>query len=757
MPLRKPFLYTFAIALGILAATGVLAWTGPSASAPSNNASAPLNVSNVGQVKVGGLQLNTGGAATGLIVGGAAQLNGAITGTYGLTPSYTAWSTYGTGAGGAAIYNDSGTYKTLMIVGNNSAGGARNVGIWDNLNVNGAITANGVAVCLQNGTNCPGNSAPSQWTTNGSSIYYNGAQVEAINPQNINYGVNFRASSSGTGNSDGVHIAFNKYNVKAWTVGILNGGGVGTFSINEDGDITGFGTPRLTIANGGNVGIGTASPTDGKLQVAGGTIAASFSRDGQGSCCSGSGSTLALSETTNSTGKVAGIQFHDAGVSEGYFQLANGGQRRFQIGDNQGVTTGLEMSGPLYVDSTGYSYVNGNLGIGSAQLGTNGDLYMPWAGKWLSTYLSGLSGAYVPNQHVDTTSWPTFGGLSVSASSVNNWISVIHNTGSGGYGMYIQPGSDNTMTLGLLNTAGSAWTDYFQGNGNTYLSQSGGGTYIGGSVQAPIFYDSGNTGYYVQPSATSNINTLNMNGPIAFTGNRIYLWSNGDTNHYIEMNNNILGNVMRLHELGSIFLDTPKVGIGTASPTQALDVNGYVAVRSTNGEGGTIELQGNNGVNMWLENDNGGFRLINSPWNAGIFNVDQSGNVSANGSMTASAFYYNSDERLKKNIVSIASSTALADILALNPVTFNWIDPAQPTTTQLGFIAQQVEKIVPEIVSTNASTTMKAVDYARVTPLLVGAVQQQQAQIDAQNSKIDTQQKEIDALAAEVAALKATR
>jgi hypothetical protein len=139
------------------------------------------------------------------------------------------------------------------------------------------------------------------------------------------------------------------------------------------------------------------------------------------------------------------------------------------------------------------------------------------------------------------------------------------------------------------------------------------------------------------------------------------------------------------------------------------------------------------------------------------YGVDSNCTGNFGNSVTATAFYYSSDQRLKKNIAAIASSTALQDILALQPVTFNWIDPTQPTTTQLGFIAQQVEKIVPELVTTNASTTMKAVDYARVTPLLVGAVQQQQAQIDAQNRKIDDQQKEIDELSAEVAALKSAR
>ena len=56
-------------------------------------------------------------------------------------PSYAAWNAYGVGDGGAAIYNDNGTYKKLMVVGNSSAGGSREVGIWDNLTVNGKVTA----------------------------------------------------------------------------------------------------------------------------------------------------------------------------------------------------------------------------------------------------------------------------------------------------------------------------------------------------------------------------------------------------------------------------------------------------------------------------------------------------------------------------------------------------------------------------------------------------------------------------------------
>ena len=48
---------------------------------------------------------------------------------------------------------------------------------------------------------------------------------------------------------------------------------------------------------------------------------------------------------------------------------------------------------------------------------------------------------------------------------------------------------------------------------------------------------------------------------------------------------------------------------------------------------------------------------------------------------------------------------------------------------QIGFSAQEVEKLFPEIVVTDA-TGYKSVDYGRITPILVEAVKEQQQQID---------------------------
>lgn len=98
-----------------------------------------------------GMYANQGSASYAAYINGngtasntAVLINGGgINGNYGLTPGYQNWAAWGTGAGGAAIYNDAGGYRTLMLVGNNSAGGVRQVSVWDQLNVNGDTYHNG--------------------------------------------------------------------------------------------------------------------------------------------------------------------------------------------------------------------------------------------------------------------------------------------------------------------------------------------------------------------------------------------------------------------------------------------------------------------------------------------------------------------------------------------------------------------------------------------------------------------------------------
>ncbi|CAJ4320071.1 type IV prepilin [Burkholderia pseudomallei] len=65
--------------------------------------------------------------------------------------------------------------------------------------------------------------------------------------------------------------------------------------------------------------------------------------------------------------------------------------------------------------------------------------------------------------------------------------------------------------------------------------------------------------------------------------------------------------------------------------------NGKVISFNQVPEGGVLGLVGANGQAIYLESLNGTFRLVNSPWNAQLFSVDQGGNVVANGSITTNS------------------------------------------------------------------------------------------------------------------------
>ena len=91
--------------------------------------------------------------------------------------------------------------------------------------------------------------------------------------------------------------------------------------------------------------------------------------------------------------------------------------------------------------------------------------------------------------------------------------------------------------------------------------------------------------------------------------------------------------------------------------------------------------------------------------------------------MTAS-----SDVRLKENFESIPNALEL--VSQLNGTYYTWKkDAGADKPRKLGFIAQEIEKVIPELVKTD-SEGMKSVDYIGVVPVLVEALKHQQKQID---------------------------
>lgn len=103
--------------------------------------------------------------------------------------------------------------------------------------------------------------------------------------------------------------------------------------------------------------------------------------------------------------------------------------------------------------------------------------------------------------------------------------------------------------------------------------------------------------------------------------------------------------------------------------------------------------------------------------------------VQSNLSVTGT-FYETSDERVKENVVTIDS--ALDKVSNLRGVTYNKIGEIE---TQIGVIAQEVEKVIPEVVKTDEDG-MKSVAYANMVGLLIEAIKDLKSEIDDIKSKL---------------------
>jgi hypothetical protein len=106
------------------------------------------------------------------------------------------------------------------------------------------------------------------------------------------------------------------------------------------------------------------------------------------------------------------------------------------------------------------------------------------------------------------------------------------------------------------------------------------------------------------------------------------------------------------------------------------------------------------------------------------------GAITATGDITA---FFTSDETLKTNIENIENP--MEKIAQLNGVSYNWTDEAQAKydhlngDKEIGVIAQQVEKVLPEMVGTRDDGT-KAVRYERMCALLIECVKDLQSQVN---------------------------
>lgn len=208
------------------------------------------------------------------------------------------------------------------------------------------------------------------------------------------------------------------------------------------------------------------------------------------------------------------------------------------------------------------------------------------------------------------------------------------------------------------------------------------------------------------------------------------------------------------------------VGINTNTPANALEVVGTISGNSvtSNGISGTSGSAIASGV--YGDNTFSGYGVAGrtsgigsaiygdntSPTGfAGYFNgnVRVIGNLCATGTIGAC-----SDARFKTDVEQLSHS--LDNILKMRGVAYHWKRNEFPErrfdeNLHVGFIAQEVEQIYPEMVITERDG-YKSVDYARLTPVLVEAIKEQQATIRTMTERIEKVEATLNKLAQSVPA-----
>ena len=154
----------------------------------------------------------------------------------------------------------------------------------------------------------------------------------------------------------------------------------------------------------------------------------------------------------------------------------------------------------------------------------------------------------------------------------------------------------------------------------------------------------------------------------------------------------------------AVYYPTWNVGIATTAPSYTLDVVWII------------------GAGQFIDKDNATYFL--DPSSTSYIN-----NLTAS-TVTATAFNYSSDKRLKKDITPLNDS--LPKILSLSGYSYRWKSDSRK---DIGVIAQEVETVFPELVYTNESG-IKSVEYGNLVAPLIESIKTQQSQIDELKAEI---------------------
>ena len=309
---------------------------------------------------------------------------------------------------------------------------------------------------------------------------------------------------------------------------------------------------------------------------------------------------------------------------------------------------------------------------------------------------------------------------------------------------------------GLNNTTSSknaffgGWSGYANtiGENNTFIGFQAGQTHTTGNFNTIV----GAGADFSNISPPGNYNTMLGYGISIASGvsNATAIGANAVAG----LNNTlILGPIPGINGV----TDRVNVGIGTVNPVYRLDVVGGVRSFDSGSTHFVVETTG--GTNSWarifMRTPNRGWFIgtsrgflddqfhiwdetanqprvaITTGGDIGIGTVTPAARLHIQGNVFVSGVVtQGSDVRLKQNISKLGYG--LSEVLRLRPVSWRWKTHPE-SGEQLGLVAQEVERVLPELVSTSKDAEQtKGLNYVGLVPILVNAVKEQQQQLDEQ-------------------------
>jgi hypothetical protein len=491
--------------------------------------------------------------------------------------------------------------------------------------------------------------------------------------------IGLRAGASFTGNNIGSNniIIGTDISLPNGATNSMNIGGV-LFGA-ELNQNTGF-NPSITPVSGGRIGIGVVSPV-ATLDINGDTIISGSSRYlnfGTTSGTSGYGfrDNSGTLEYKNNAGSWSGIG--------GWGLTGNAGTNSTTnfIGTTDDVNVVVRRNNlvaatffgnpiRMVLGTAGTTFIGSGAGTDSAGTGpatgaTNAILIGNNAGRGSTNASNSVSIGSSASTNGSQNSQSVHIGSAAGAQPFGTQTESTMVGGSSGYG----GGGNRTNFFGYYSGifATGATNSTFIGY------QAGAGT----SNSTNSIFIGYNTGSFYNPNKTGSLGSNNI-----IIGTNVSL-PNSTTN---SMN------------LGGVLFGTGTYATTSGNPSIAAVTTGKIGI-ATIPTTYTLEV-GNSSV-------------------AGIVSRFTNSTGTCDINPTTTSLVCSSDETLKSNITSLDSS--LTSLSALRPVTYSW-NTDDTNAPQVGFIAQEVESIFPNLVFTDPTTGLKSLAYTNLIPYTVKAIQ----------------------------------